>query len=104
MTAYINHHYAVLFLDLRVMVCYNLLQFADIIINFTANGVKREWNGQFAQAWEATEKVRVDIGSHDSDSLLGTTRVVSGARMLMYWAGSSQMASPRERRPIRGHG
>ena len=30
------------------------------------------------------------IGSHDSDSLLGTTRVVSGARMLMYWAGSSQ--------------
>ena len=24
--------------------------------------------------------------------------------MLMYWAGSSQTASPRERRPIRGHG
>ena len=44
------------------------------------------------------------IGSHDGDSLLGTTRVVSGTRMLIYWAGSSQMASPRERRPMRGHG
>ena len=27
------------------------------------------------------------IGNHDSDSQLGTTTVVSGARMLMYWAG-----------------
>ena len=24
--------------------------------------------------------------------------------MLIYWAGASQTASPRERRPIRGHG
>ena len=39
------------------------------------------------------------IGSHDSDSQLGTTPVVSGGRMLMYWAGSSQTASTREARP-----
>ena len=51
-----------------------------------------------------TDPNNLAIGSHDSDSLLGTTRVVSGARMLMYWAGSSQTASPKERRPIRGHG
>ena len=36
----------------------------------------------------------VYIGSHDSDSLLGMTLLISGARMLMYWAGSSQTASP----------
>ena len=36
----------------------------------------------------------LSIGSHDSDSQLGTTPVVSGGRMLMYWAGSSQTASP----------
>ena len=32
----------------------------------------------------------------DGDSQLGTTRVVSGVRILMYRAGSSQTASPRE--------
>ena len=43
--------------------------------------------------------IYIYIGSHDSDSQLGMTPVLSGGRMLMYWAGSSQMASPREARP-----
>ena len=39
------------------------------------------------------------IGIRYSDSLLRTTWVVSGARMLMYWAGSSQTTSLLEVRP-----
>ena len=34
---------------------------------------------------------------HGSASILGTTRTVTRAPMLMYWAGLSQIASPRPR-------
>ena len=39
------------------------------------------------------------IWRHGSASILGTTRTVTRAPMLMYWAGLSRIASPRERRP-----
>ena len=51
--------------------------------------------------------VHPSLSVHDSTivtPIIGTTTVVSGARMLMYWAGSSRTASPRERRPKRGRG
>ena len=35
---------------------------------------------------------------HGSASILGTTRTVTRACILMYWAGLSRIASPRERR------
>ena len=38
------------------------------------------------------------IWRHSSASILGTTRTVTRAPMLMYWAGLSRIASPRERR------
>ena len=38
------------------------------------------------------------IWRHGSASILGTTRTVTRAPMLMYWAGLSRIASPRERR------
>ena len=54
----------------------------------------------------AGEKSAVDgldpfdlIWRHGSASILGTTRTVTRAPMLMYWAGLSRIASPRERRP-----
>ena len=39
------------------------------------------------------------IWRHGSASILGTTRTDTRAPMLMYWAGLSRIASPRERRP-----
>ena len=39
------------------------------------------------------------IWRHGSVSILGTTRTGTRAPMLMYWAGLSRIASPRERRP-----
>ena len=38
------------------------------------------------------------IWRHGSASILGTTRTVTRAPMLMYWAGLPRIASPRERR------
>ena len=38
------------------------------------------------------------IWRHCSASILGTTRTDTRAPMLMYWAGLSRIASPRERR------
>ena len=38
------------------------------------------------------------IWRHGSASILGTTRTVTHAPILMYWAGLSQIASPRERK------
>ena len=69
--------------------CYSILPWAF--------GTLRKFSEQLVVIIAAV--MSTPIGSHDSDSLLGTTRVVSRARMLMYWAGSSQTASPRERRP-----
>ena len=38
------------------------------------------------------------IWRHGSASILGMTRTVTRARILMYWAGLSRIASPWERR------
>ena len=38
------------------------------------------------------------IWRHGSASILGTTRTVTRAPILMYWAGLSRIASPSERR------
>ena len=51
----------------------------------------------------AGEKSAVDgsdpfVWRHGSASILGTTRTDTRAPILMYWAGLSRIATPRERR------
>ena len=56
--------------------------------------------GLNAVKWKKVDSQKVvDIRSHVSDSLLGMIQLATSARMLIFWACLSRIASPRERRP-----
>ena len=59
--------------------------------------VKLERAGE-KSAVDGSDPVCSFIWRHGSASILGTTRTVTRARILIYWAGLSRIASPRERR------
>ena len=60
--------------------------------------VKLERAGEKSAVDSSDPVCSIIIWRHGSASILGTTRTVTRAPILMYWAGLSRIASPRERR------